>query len=302
MVLWHYYTTLFLMRANTIGEEMRIGVENTAEALGYSTSTVRKATDKAEMWDVVTRRYEDYKTADGEKRSLMHITLAETVAHPERIEMEKLHGGPRVKRCSKCGSEDVDRYTVQYCRHCDENDWYRQPGTRSDADTERAQNAKNTPLYTGCKKQDAFDTSEHDPDPIALSNQIDTTLEIIDTQHQNTLARAQKQDASPALQVITVSEIPTTNDDSQAEFISPAPEQLAAEHSLHTYHGKLQMEERTVTCKAVTLLNAEGEPAHAMFKGHPEKVEGKRVCGSTRWIWSEVNECRICARCRTPQP
>jgi hypothetical protein len=302
MVLYHFYTVFFFMRPDIIGEEMQIGVEDTAKAVGMSTSTVRKATDKAEMWDVLTRKYENYETADGEKRTKVHITLAETVAHPEHIQMEKLHGGPRVKRCSKCGSEDVDRYTVQYCRHCDENDWYRQPGTRSDADTERAQNAKNTPLYTESKKQDAFDTSEHDPEPITLSNQIDAAIEILDTQQQNTLARAQKQDASAALQVITVTEIPTRDDVGQDEFITPAPEQLAAEHSLYPYHGKLQMEQHVATCHARFLLNTEGKPAHAMVNGHPEKIESSRECGSTQWQWSEVDQCRVCAKCWTPQP
>ena len=173
LVLWHFYTVFFFMRASVVGEEMRIGVEDTANALGISTSTVRKATDKAEMWDVLARRYEPYEMADGEKRTLVHITLAEAVAHPEEVHMEKLHGGKRVKKCHKCGSEDVDRYTVQYCRQCDINAWYGQPGLRSDADVLRAQRAPNTPLYKSGQKQDAFENTEHEPDPPTIADRVD---------------------------------------------------------------------------------------------------------------------------------
>ena len=93
-------------------------LEQTADALGISTSTVRKATDKAEMWEVLQRDYESVTTEKGDKITLMHLQLNDVIAHPDRIVMEKRHGGARVRKCPKCGTEDVDRYTVQYCRCC----------------------------------------------------------------------------------------------------------------------------------------------------------------------------------------
>lgn len=152
LVLWYFYYLFFTMRPQQTGETMQIGVKATAEALGIGEGTVRNATDKAEMWDVLKRDYEDIKFKDGSKITLANITLHDIMNDPNQIAMEKQAGGKRTPRCPRCGSENVDRYTVQYCRECNKNDWYGQPGLRKDADVAKAQHAENMPLYTGSDK------------------------------------------------------------------------------------------------------------------------------------------------------
>ena len=220
LVLWYFWFTISSMRASATGEELRIGVEDCAQALGISTSTVRKATDKAEMWEVLKRDYEPITLANGDKRTLVHISLNDVVSTPEDITMEKRHGGARVRKCPKCGSEDVDRYTVQYCRCCDENAWYGQPGLRADADVIRAQNAQNTMTHERLRKQDAFEDREQDQAHHILPDQAQSD-ERLNSQPPK------KQDAFERL-----------NSDDQAAHISPA--QLATEHTSNSNHGKLQ--------------------------------------------------------------
>lgn len=304
LVLWQFYTVFFFMRAQATSEEMRISVEGTAAALGISTSTVRKATDKAEAWDVLKRRYEPITTGNGEKITRVHIELNDITAHPEHIQMEKLHGGKRVKKCPKCGSEDVDRYTVQYCRCCDENSWYGQPGLRNDADVVKAQRAQHTPLYKSGQKQDAFTDSEHEPDPLALSERIDKALDA--TQHQAARARDRAtptqeapapcdspNDELPASTVTTQVAAPQKQDAFEQETA-----QLATEHLPHSYNGKLLVMEMPVTrCCARMALNKHGEPAHAL-----EKIVSRQECGSTQWFWSDGEQRRVCAKCWTPRP
>jgi len=306
LVLWQFYTVFFFMRAQATGEEMRISVEGTAAALGISTSTVRKATDKAEAWDVLTRRYEPITTSDGEKITLVHIELNDITAHPEHIQMEKLHGGKRIKKCPKCGSEDVDRYTVQYCRCCDENSWYGQPGLRNDADVVKAQRAQNTPLYKSGQKQDAFEDGEHEPDPIALSNRLDQALDA--TQHQAAQARdrAREHEARapydlPTDELLTSTTVPTQAPtvEKQDAFEQEATE-FATEHLPYSQSSKLPVMEMSLTrCRAHIALNKDGEFAHAL-----EKIVSYQECGSTRWIWSSDEQRRVCANpdCGTPLP
>jgi uncharacterized C2H2 Zn-finger protein len=218
---------------------MHIGVEDTANALGISKDTVRNATDKAEMWEVLQRRYEPYETKDGDKRTRVHITLSEATAHPDSIQMAKLHGGKRIKKCPKCGSEDVDRYTVQYCRHCNKNAWYGQPGLRADADVTRAQQAENTSLYTSSKKQDAFDTHEPESDPIAhLSTRIDNALVVTQQQAAVVHTRAQLQETEEASSHLPA--LPVSEPEPQQDPLLEAKKFYEGFYSKPGYHLRLR--------------------------------------------------------------
>jgi len=164
LVLWQYHMVIALMRP-TMTDECQIRMDLVAESIGVDAATVRRATDKAEKWDLLARRYEPVVTENGEQRKYVHIALGEIMAHPEDIEMDKAHGGIRVKKCPGCGSENVDRYTVQYCRCCKTNAWYGQPGLRADANVKDAQSASvhmnHSTVTSGdhAEKQDAFDNS-----------------------------------------------------------------------------------------------------------------------------------------------
>jgi len=163
LVIWQFYMMISLLRAKPTGEEVRISVEETAANLGISKSTVRRAADKALAFDVLQRRYEPIERDNGDKLTLMHIRLNNVVDRPELIEMDNVHGGARTKKCPKCKSEDIDRYTVQYCRECQTTAWYGQPGIRSDANVLDAQRsvAEQTPMVHSAidpnRKQDAFE-------------------------------------------------------------------------------------------------------------------------------------------------
>jgi hypothetical protein len=290
LVLWYFHFAFFCMRPETTGSEMRIGVETTAEALGVSKGTVRRATDKAENCDVLKRRYEDIKLDDGGKMTLAHITLSDIVVTPKGIVMEKAHGGERHKICPRCKSEQVDRYTVQYCRCCNKNDWYGQPGNRNDADVSRAQHAENMPLYKNGKIQDGFGKNEQDLP-------TDCPPVAADPVRINSQAPAEQTIAAPKIQ----DEI--QNDSDQAHHILPAIRQLDAEHTSTKEHGKLhfnhpaKMEQHVMVCHASIALNKDGKPAHGL-----EKVKGHQECGSTQWQWSAQDGCRVCKKCWTPAP
>jgi len=129
------------------------------------------------------------RTENGEQRKYVHIALGEIMAHPEDIEMDKAHGGIRVKKCPGCGSENVDRYTVQYCRCCKTNAWYGQPGLRADANVKDAQSASvhmnHSTVTSGdhAEKQDAFDNSGSQIEQgIEISNRIENAIDRADRQ------------------------------------------------------------------------------------------------------------------------
>jgi hypothetical protein len=297
LVLWQFYMVFFLMRPTISGEEMRIGVEETAAALGISTSTVRNATNRAEEYGVLKRRYEPYKTQDGEKRTFVHIMLDHVVESPADIKMEKIQGGARIKKCPKCGTEEVDRYTVQYCSCCNENRWYAQPGLRADADVAKAMNAPNYPGHEKMQKQLAF--NEHEPDAAQLSSRLNTAIATVDAAQpaevvtelpaiEKPFRRTKKQDA--------FAQTSTSHD--QAAHILPAsaPAQLATEHPITSNRVKLPMiEQKTISCKAMMPLNKFGQPAHAL-----DPVKSYRPCGCTDQIWSHELQQRVCAECWTP--
>lgn len=295
LVLWQFYYVFFRMRNQTVGEELRIGVEHTAAAMGISTSTVSTATKRLETWEILKKREEKTTKDNGDPMTLVHITLNDAVEHPENIRMANTHGGARVKKCSKCGSEDVDRYTVQYCRHCDENSWYGQPGLRADADVRLAQNASNTPLYKSGKKQDAFEDDERDlpeePSISSISSRLDQALAAAQHQTARAKERAQKQDAFD--QAAGISSAPA------GAPLPPDQDQLEAEHTCKTSAASCYgpMIQNVTVCQTLIRLNKDGTPAHGL-----DKVVSSRSCGSTQWQWSDSDQRRVCAKCWTPQP
>jgi hypothetical protein len=328
-VLWHCYMCIIFMRPSPVGEELRIGMESAGAALGCDTGTVRKAIDKAEAWELMQRRYETVKDANGDTKKFVYITLNEALTAPESIQMEKRHGGARERRCPHCGSTDVDRYTVQHCRHCHTNAWYGQPGLRADANVLDAQKAQNHMIHSAIapadetdKKQDAFGPSASfapdEPDPIAVSNRLEV---MIDQTEERINSQGQKQDAfggqddefadrcdcgaevwrysatgmpycepcwhTTHLSAGGAAPLPTTerevftplDDQGEAPITAGnvASAQLAAEHSPSHSHGKLpEMELHRPVC---------------------------RHCGPIpQWIWSPVDQARICPKCYSPQP
>jgi len=187
MVLWFLYHSFYFTQSNNmVDSEKHITIQEIASGLGCDEKTVRNACRKTDLWNVTTTRHEDIPLEGGKKLkdAMVYFTMHETVEHPETIKMEKLQGGDRTKKCPKCGSEDIDRYTVQYCRCCNENDWYFQPTTRNDAPYEMAQKAKNRLPYGKGAKQDAPDnfptgtTEKQD----ALREKMDRIITEVDTE------------------------------------------------------------------------------------------------------------------------
>lgn len=145
LVLLCIFLKFYFVRYRIVGEEMKVGVEETAQAIGMSTSTVRKATDKYQAHNVLTRRYEPYTTEKGEKRTRVHLTLNDIVLDPSHIELENEHGGVRAKGCknTQCPTLDPmdteehrepDSYRAEYCDTCDTVMLDTLPGLRADAD------------------------------------------------------------------------------------------------------------------------------------------------------------------------
>lgn len=336
LTLFHFWFVFFMMRNEQTGNEMRIGVEAAAAALGCDKGTVKKATDKAEQFGLLTRRYEPITTSSGDKITLAHITLHDAVSKPDQIVMEKTHGGKRTPQCPQCGSDNVDRYTVQYCRHCNENDWYVQPGTRSDAPYELAQAATNRAVYGKGQKQDAFQHQEIE-EPCSTDEQKSVSpasmVASSDVQSASTAhSQAARSDSSPSqvgtikrsaqeleqprtnLETVGANSLPKTTSKKQDAFdqahhvLPSRPAQLAAEHT-HNKGSKLQppstplvVKERKVVCHAAIALNKDGKAVQAMVNGHSEKIASYQECGSSRWQWSDNDGCAVCASCWTPMP
>ena len=219
-VMWCLYMHFFFSRSQQmIDNEMHITVKEIASGLGCDEKTVRKACDKIDTWNVASRRYEDVITDQGDKHknAMVYFTLNEDITTPDFIRMEKQHGGKRIKRCAHCGSEDVDRYTVQYCRCCNKNDWYFQPGTRNDAPWEKAQKAENRAVYGTSKNQDAFASSARSGknQDVFDATSLDAELESLKT------SIVMKQDPNP--RVLSETGITNNNQDAFGDSESQAP-------------------------------------------------------------------------------
>ena len=334
LVLMQIYLSFYFMRSSIVAEEMRIGIEETAKKTGMSASTVRKACDKFQEHDVLARRYEPTISDKGDKITLVHFTLNEIALAPDSIEMENNHGGKREKRCHNpsCQSNNVDRYTVQYCRDCQQNEWYSQPGTRNDANVQDAQQAQNMPLY----KSDNEKHLDFEPET-DISIRIDSAIVAEDAPYEKAqraenrtpYGKGKKQDAfepetnlssriESAIEKINeqipeyapgtmLSEVLDRLDEEieiaaqpkkQDAFSSPAA-QLEAEHNTYVAQQVAIKAPKAAVCKAIWSMNKDGKPANAKLH---EKVASIQECGSTRWHWQESEKSYICSVCYTSLP
>jgi len=275
LVLLQFWLAISTMRSSATGEEMRIGMQQVADNLGVDVGTVRRATDKAQLFDVLERRYETVKDDAGNTIKLVHITLNDVVNAPDYIEMEKAHGGARVKKCPTCGSEDVDRYTVQYCRDCNENDWYLQPATRNDAPWDKAQKAKNRAPYGKGTKQDAqeIDRCNNDqksPSPDSMEAQSNGLSTL------------------PSAGLLTT---PLAHSPSMESTIKPSVQELCHNSTLPTLIGKKSHASGTsnkkqdafdqADQKQDALLSDEELAALSVYPFHHEKTPNPAWCGTT---------------------
>jgi hypothetical protein len=308
LVLWYFNFAFFCMRPETTGYEMRIGVEDAAEALGISKSTVKRSTDKAENFDVLTRRYEDVKFEDGSKITLAHITLSDVVATPDSILMEKEQGGKRQKGCRVDGTP-LNAYTVRHCPAHGEISVYGQPGNPKGANhdimiDDFLRFYQDRIPYALDKKQDAFGGNEPAPaemidaqpsEPVRINSQV--------SQMQDALTNSEPIAETISQEIHSQKQDEIQNDGDQAHHILADRQQLDAEHSKPKTaascieHHYTTMEQHVTVCHAQQPLNKNGEPAHGL-----DKWVSYRECGSTQWQWSESDQARICAKCWTPQP
>jgi hypothetical protein len=302
LVSLHFYLVFWLSRWNIANEEKRIGIQDTADALGYSVSTIEDAIKKLEMWEIIKTRHEDYTTEDGEKRSLVHVTNNDVFEHPRHIVMENRHGGQREPRCPKCGSTNVDRYTVQNCRDCNTNAWYGQPGLRADADVTRAHHGINSPLYKKGMSGIGQDAQNNKfPSPIVESTDTAiasaTTIAQHAAEHQANYTEQQKRQLAAAAakavqrqQAQTApSDISGINQDAFAneasspvivESADPATAtQLAAEHTLIL---------TTASCQII--------PISSLLRPYASCSQ----CGPQGWHWSPLYQQHCCNRCNKP--
>jgi DNA-binding transcriptional regulator YhcF (GntR family) len=118
-------------------EAQVISMEGLAAKLAVSPDTVSRNIKKLQTLGVAN--YERGKTeikTDGSYYTPVSVNLTDLFYESEKIVMpeDMKHGGKRVKTCKACGSDDIDSYTVDYCRSCGKVHWYGQPGIRSDAD------------------------------------------------------------------------------------------------------------------------------------------------------------------------
>src|SRR6266496_348480 len=125
------------------------------------------------------------------------VALDKILSDPESIEKPEgpkgsHQGGARVRRCKDCGSDDLDRYALEYCRNCKTAHAQLLPGLRSDANIRDAIEAVKQDRYTiqdhvfEYSQQDDQAEPKHDAftqeEVQQLSTQLTDTIEQIDTQ------------------------------------------------------------------------------------------------------------------------
>jgi hypothetical protein len=337
LVLFYFYLT----HGSFTGREMRIGVEEAAKAIGMSTSTVRKATDKFQSYDILKRRYEPVTTDSGDKITLVHIALEDAIKNPDKIEMENNHGGQRAKVCHKpdCRSNNVDRYTLQYCRDCAGTEWYGQPGLRNDADVEEAKKSIAVD-YVGKHPHLSKDATTSSPGPDNIQNEKQDAFEIdLESQRYNAavdlitnlithgleleyLPNGQRRlnhvgnSTSTATEIAHLktqikeydSEIRSMRADIQTaqaekqDAFTPQVEEFSQANQLATQPNITETRQVEYTPPTVT---CHAQVPVGKFKQPVkalEKVKGWTECGSTRWMWHEAERIHVCAECWAPLP
>lgn len=164
-------------------------MEHMATRLGLSDAQmtrINKAQKTAQSWGYEVDR--KFKERIGKKEiydCVVTVNLDKLLTDPEGIEKPEgpkgsHQGGARVRTCKSCGSDDLDRYALEYCRSCQTAHAQLLPGLRSDANIHDALDAvKQDRLtiqdhvheYSQDEKHDAFT-----PDEIA---EIDANIETL---------------------------------------------------------------------------------------------------------------------------
>jgi hypothetical protein len=136
-------------------------MEHMAERIGLSPSQltrINKTQKKAKAWNYDVER--TFVRQEGKKKIYqceVTVALDKIITDPNGIEKPvgksgAHQGGARERRCKHCGSDDLDRVAVEYCRNCKKSDIQMLPGLRSDC---------NTDEIIASIKQDEFTIQDH---------------------------------------------------------------------------------------------------------------------------------------------
>jgi ribosomal protein S27AE len=115
-------------------------IEGISQSIGLSTTTIHTHHQTLQKKCHCLTIHSEKKLEDkakGDIRTYTTLTLDKIVStNPEDIHKDggKKWGGARKKNCPKCGSENVDQFSVLYCRDCQKAAWYGTAGLRKDAD------------------------------------------------------------------------------------------------------------------------------------------------------------------------
>lgn len=132
-------------------------MEQVAERLGLSPSQltrINKTQKTAGSWKYQVDR--TFKERIGKKEiyeCTVTVELDKLLSDPESIQKPEgpkgaHQGGTRVRLCQDCGSDDMDRYALEYCRSCGKAHPQLLPGLRGDANIDDAITAIKEDRYT----------------------------------------------------------------------------------------------------------------------------------------------------------
>ncbi|TMC16645.1 MAG: phage tail tape measure protein [Chloroflexi bacterium] len=149
-------------------------MEQTARRLGLSESQltrINQTQPKAESWNYTVNRKPLGKVGRKQQwECTVTVELGKILTDPSSIQKPpgpkgSHQGGERVRRCKDCGSDDLDRTAVEYCRSCKKAHLQILPGLRNDADINEIVQAIKEDRYTiQDHLHDYAEDSDQDPE------------------------------------------------------------------------------------------------------------------------------------------
>jgi hypothetical protein len=267
-------------------------IEGISQSIGLSTTTIHTHHQTLQKKCHCLTIHSEKKLEDkakGDIRTYTTLTLDKIVStNPEDIHKDggKKWGGARKKNCPKCGSENVDQFSILYCRDCQNAAWYGTAGLRKDADMmvateaivreyQEKQQASNQHNHEEtCTKQVAFSTikPETRTKQVAFASQEDKEPIILDNHRKNQSDQAE----THAVETLDLVAVAVENQENELEAVG---------YSLPTAASSSCMR-NPATCACCEGIDMDYPPIHRCYN-----------CGASNYEWNHMRRRWLCSWC-----
>jgi hypothetical protein len=264
-------------------------IEGISRSIGLSTTTIHTHHQTLQKKCHCLTIHSEKKLEDKDKgdiRTYTTLTLDKIVStSPEDIHKDggKKWGGARKKNCPKCGSENVDQFSILYCRDCQQSAWYGTPGLRKDADMmvateaivreyqeQQSSNPHNheetstkqvafSPVEPKTRTKQVAFASQEDKEPIVLANHRKSQSDLAETHAAETPNQVAVEDQKNELEAVGYV-LPTAS--SSSCMRNPA------------------------TCACCEGIDMDYPPVHRCYS-----------CGASNYEWNHMRRRWLCSWC-----